>query len=788
MRQAIILVGGRGTRLGELARDRPKPLMPIAGDVPFLDYLLEDIARHGVKEIILLAGHLGEHVRERYDGAGIRGASVRVVVEPAAAGTAGALRYVADQLDDVFLMSNGDSLFDMNYLALAQALGPDDLGAMALRNVPDATRFGRVEFADGRINAFHEKDASFHGEALISAGIYVLRRSVLDLVTPPPCSIEVDLFPKLVQAGKLAGRIFGGYFIDIGLPDTLGQARAEVPGETRRGAVFFDRDGTLIVDDGYTHKVDDLRWQPGAIDAVRAVNDAGLLALVVTNQSGIARGLYGEAEMHRFHDHMQSELAKHGAHIDAFYYSPYHADGVVPEYTHAAHPDRKPQPGMLRRALIEWPIDRARSFVVGDTALDVGAANALALKSFKVAPAEILQAVRTGISETPAPLPDRSAQILHACAARARAWLFNHALPLWWERGFDKTTATFHERMTIDGRPVPMRRRIRVQARQTVVFARAGRLGWQGPWRDAVNAGLDTLLAKGLRPDGGTRFSLDSEGRPDDDRRDLYDTAFVLFALAEGAAALGGHAQAIKAAEDLLNWLEASWTHPQGGFLEGDITPVPPRRQNPHMHVFEALLSLYEATGAQIHLDRASRIAALFRDKIFDQIRGALPEYFTDAWRPAPGEDGAICEPGHHFEWSWLLHRWNALGGGDMSAIAERLRVHAEVYGVRLSDGVTMDELFLDGRPRTPSLRLWPQTERMKANLARFERTRDPASAAAAAQAFAALMWFCDTPCPGTWRERASAEGIFIEEDAPASSLYHIMFALFELNRVVAKL
>jgi D-glycero-D-manno-heptose 1,7-bisphosphate phosphatase len=784
MRQAVILVGGRGTRLGELARDRPKPLMPIAGDTPFLDYLLADIARHGIEDILLLAGHLGERVRDRYDGATIRGGRISVIVEPAPAGTAGALSYVAGRLDDVFLMSNGDSLFDMNYLALAQALGPDDIGAMALRRVPDAARFGRVEFADGRVTAFHEKDASFQGAALISAGVYVLRRAVLNLVTPPPCSIEVDVFPQLVQQGKLSGRAFDGYFIDIGLPDTLGQARAEVPDQTRRGAVLFDRDGTLIVDDGYTHKLEDLRWQPGAIEAVRAANDAGYLTIVVTNQSGIARGLYDEAAMHRFHAHMQRDLAQHGAHIDAFYFSPHHPDGVVAEYAHANHPDRKPNPGMLRRALIEWPIDRDRVFVIGDTELDVGAASALGLACHKVAPGEILHAVANGFSAAPPQALDHSVAHIQDCATRARVWLFEHALPLWWERGFDRATGCFHERMSVKGEPVVMPRRIRVQARQTVVYARAGRMDWQGPWREAVEAGLDVILKKGLREDGGTRFALDAAGHPEDHRRDLYDAAFVLFALAEGAAALGGHNEAVAAADALVDWLETNWAHPEGGFLEGDITPTPPRRQNPHMHVFEALLSLYEATGEQRHLDRASTIAALFRDKFFDQKHGALPEYFNDAWGRLTSAEGAICEPGHHFEWSWLLHRWSALGGGDLGDIAERLRVHGEVYGVRLSDGVVVDELYLDGRPRTQSLRLWPQTERMKANLARFERTRDPATMAAVVQAFEALERFCSAPCQGVWRERATADGVFSPEDAPASSLYHIVFALFELDRV----
>jgi mannose-6-phosphate isomerase len=203
------------------------------------------------------------------------------------------------------------------------------------------------------------------------------------------------------------------------------------------------------------------------------------------------------------------------------------------------------------------------------------------------------------------------------------------------------------------------------------------------------------------------------------------------------------------------------------------------------MHVFEALLSLFEASPDRKHLDRAGAIAALFQERFFDAEHGALPEYFDEVWRPIAGEEGQICEPGHHFEWSWLFYRYSGLGGGaDMSAIAERLRVHAEIYGLDRESGFIYDEVYLDGRPRTKSSRLWPHTERLKANLVRYEHTCDPGAADAAAQAFDVLMDFCAAPTPGVWRERRDAAGAYIAQDAPASSLYHIMFGMYELIRV----
>lgn len=400
LRQAVVLVGGKGTRLGGITQTIPKPLLPIDGDRRFLDYLLENIARHGVREILLVAGHLGEQVEERYQGARIGDCEVVVVREPEPAGTGGALSYVRDRLDDVFLMSNGDSFFDFNYLALIEALEPGDLGALALRHVEDARRYGAVEHRDGRIISFHEKNEALVTGSWISGGVYVLRREVLDHLAPPPCSIEAEVFPQAAAAGRLACAQFEGYFLDIGLPATLQQGRDELPGVRRRPAVFLDRDNTLNVDLGYTHRPEDLVWTPGAVEAIRAINDAGWLALVVTNQSGVARGLYAEDQVRLFHAHIQAQLAQAGAHIDGFYHCPFHAEATLEAYRHADHPSRKPNPGMLLEALRDWPVDASRSVMIGDQDSDVEAAAAAGVRGLKYDGGRLDVLVRAAILES----------------------------------------------------------------------------------------------------------------------------------------------------------------------------------------------------------------------------------------------------------------------------------------------------------------------------------------------------------------------------------------------------
>jgi len=378
VRQAVVLVGGKGTRLGELTQGTPKPLLEVAPRERFLDALLFEIARSGLTDILLLAGHLGEQVEEAYRGRQIGEARVRVIREPHPQGTGGALRFAADVLDPWFLMANGDSLFEINFRELVRLPDPSFTGRLALREVPDPARYGAVSLEGERVVGFHEKNPDLKGPALINGGVYLLSRDVLSGITGP-CSIEADIFPKLAAQGRLRGKTFAGYFLDIGLPDTYDQARREIPQRKWRPCAFLDRDGVLNKDQGYTHRPADLDWLPGAREAVKLLNDVGYYVIVVTNQAGIGRGHYTEEDMHKFHQTMEDQLADIGAHLDAIYFCPFHKDAQVERYRIANHPDRKPNPGMIRKAMRDWPIQHKGSFLIGDSQSDIDSATAAGL-------------------------------------------------------------------------------------------------------------------------------------------------------------------------------------------------------------------------------------------------------------------------------------------------------------------------------------------------------------------------------------------------------------------------
>jgi NDP-sugar pyrophosphorylase family protein len=227
--QAVILVGGRGTRLGALTNQTPKPMLMV-GEKPFLEYLLQRLKQQTIRKILLCVGYLAESFQQ-YFGDGQRlGLQIEYNLETEPAGTGGPLVLARDRLDEQFFVFNGDTIFDIPLQALSEKLRlqPEALGIIALRTVPDISRYSGVQLGGDWILRFHEKGGA--GAGLINGGIYCLRKTAVDLLSAPPCSIEKNLFPLLAGRRELLGESFAGYFIDIGLPETLQQAEVELPG------------------------------------------------------------------------------------------------------------------------------------------------------------------------------------------------------------------------------------------------------------------------------------------------------------------------------------------------------------------------------------------------------------------------------------------------------------------------------------------------------------------------------------------------------------------------------
>jgi mannose/cellobiose epimerase-like protein (N-acyl-D-glucosamine 2-epimerase family) len=363
-------------------------------------------------------------------------------------------------------------------------------------------------------------------------------------------------------------------------------------------------------------------------------------------------------------------------------------------------------------------------------------------------------------------------------AAPYDAWLREAALPLWAGDGYDAVAGGFREALDEAGRPVAGPVRLRVQARQTWVYARASLIGWDGPWRERVAGGLQALLTRYHREAGGFRAAATHDGRIADDRVALYDQAFVLLAFA-GATAAGEPPEGLAAAaRELFEETIAPLRHAAGGFREpvGDH----PFQANAHMHLLEAALAWTPLDPRGPWAALADEIVALTLARFVDGDR--LREFFDGAWAPAPGRDGRRVEPGHQFEWAWLLESW-ALARGDALAreIAAALFATGE-RGVDRRRKVAVDALSDDLTVLEPTARLWPQTERLRAAVALAARGDAQAETyLAAAREAAQALWRYLSPV-GSWRDRMDGAGGLPLGPAPASSLYHITGAILALT------
>jgi mannose/cellobiose epimerase-like protein (N-acyl-D-glucosamine 2-epimerase family) len=367
--------------------------------------------------------------------------------------------------------------------------------------------------------------------------------------------------------------------------------------------------------------------------------------------------------------------------------------------------------------------------------------------------------------------------------ARVRTWMFNEALPFWAEHGIDRDHGGFLEELSFAGQATGVDfKRVRVIARQLYAFSHAALLGWsQG--RALSDRAYQYLIAKARTADGGWARLLTREGEIKDPTPDLYDIAFVMFGLA-WRYRLTSDAGALQLAHATLDFVQQKMRGALRGFWQW-LPPTGPRLQNPHMHTIEASLALFDATGEPRFLDQAREIAALFSDVFFDGA--TLGERFTDDWRRiAPSESGGL-EPGHHFEWAWILAQYQRVTGQDMTGFARALIAFGE-KGVDPKTHMTIDAIGEDGRALERSSRSWPNTERIKAHLALFELTgRDPSAPVRETLDLIFNKYLAVEPA-GSWMDQFDGQGRGIAKAVPASILYHLFLCFSEVLRLEPKL
>jgi mannose/cellobiose epimerase-like protein (N-acyl-D-glucosamine 2-epimerase family) len=368
---------------------------------------------------------------------------------------------------------------------------------------------------------------------------------------------------------------------------------------------------------------------------------------------------------------------------------------------------------------------------------------------------------------------------LAALHARLADWLVNDAYPLWAWYGIDSRNGGFFEALGQNCLGLPLARRARVHPRQMYAFAQARAFGWTGDVTGIVTRGMEYFTAHYRRNDGLFRALAAEDGTVLDDRALLYDQAFALLGLAAAAVALGARGEFETRALALRSLIERRLSTADGS-LRSEETAEAVRESNPHMHLLEACLAWAEIGNDAGWAAWVRRLVELALSRFIRKESGALGESYTPAWQPAPGLAGRIIEPGHQFEWAWLLLRCEPLHPLPLRETALRLVAIGDRYGVR--HGVAINTLLDDFTVADANARFWPQAERLKAALLAATLTREPHYWSMAHAAAASLFPYLETSVSGLWFDVMQPNGVVIDTPAPASTFYHLVGAIAALN------
>jgi mannose/cellobiose epimerase-like protein (N-acyl-D-glucosamine 2-epimerase family) len=361
-------------------------------------------------------------------------------------------------------------------------------------------------------------------------------------------------------------------------------------------------------------------------------------------------------------------------------------------------------------------------------------------------------------------------------------WLFEQALPFWGRVGVDGRFG-FVEHLTLDARPADVDfKRLRVQARQVYVFSHASLVGYPEGLALAEN-GWRFMCDHGWRESGGWVRRMGRRGGVVDEGLDLYDQAFALLATAWWVKASGDR-DALWRAHRTLDAIDERLRSPGGTGWTSDDGDTSSLLQNPHMHLLEALLALDAVADDDRFGAMAGEVLDLFKSTLFDGETGTLAEHYDEKWQRITGPSGTLVEPGHHYEWVWLLHHAARANSSLSTDEADALFSFAERFGSDPETGLIYDQILDDGSVHVASHRAWPNTEALKAHLARFER-RGTLDEERCGQIVDNLFrYFLDARVPGTWTDQLDAACRPAADKIPASTLYHLFLAFFEFLRV----
>lgn len=395
---AVIMAGGKGTRIASVNADIPKPMMPIDGK-PILEYQINALAAQGCTDIILVIGHLGHVIRNYFEDGSKWNVSLTYIEESEPLGTAGALFYLKDKIDADFLLLNGDIIFDIDIKRFRSHHISQGTLATILTHPNDHPYDSGIIVADRNGLAtdwLHKEDPRTWYQNRVNAGLHMLSPEIFKLFPDlKKRDLDRDILKPLIARRQLSIYDSPEYIKDMGTPERYYSVIEDIHSgrvasknlSRRQKAIFLDRDGTLNKYVGFLTNIDELELLDGAAEAVKQINASEYLAIVVSNQPVIARGEVSEDGLQDIHNKLETLLGQEGAYLDAIFFCPHHPHkgyaGERPEYKIECD-CRKPKPGMLLAAAEKYNIDLAQSWMIGDSDIDVEAGLAAGCHSIKI--------------------------------------------------------------------------------------------------------------------------------------------------------------------------------------------------------------------------------------------------------------------------------------------------------------------------------------------------------------------------------------------------------------------
>lgn len=383
---AVIQAGGKGTRLRALTKDKiPKPLLKINGK-PMLEWQIENLIRYGIKEVIIIIGHLGEKIQEYFGNGSGWGINITYIKEEKPLGSAGALYFLGDKKKDVVFIF-GDVMFDLNWERFMN-FHEKKMGLVTLLVHPNSHPYDSdlvMMSNENRVIGFDYKNniRKDYYDNCVNSGLYIMTAEVIDSFREEAYSdLERDILPDLIAKGMVYGYRTPEYVKDAGTPERF----KTVSNEQKKGiwskknleraqkCIFLDRDGTVNKYNGLISAPDGLELETNAAEAVRKINESEYLAVVVTNQPVVARGMCDIDMIEEIHRKMSTLLGKEGAYLDDVVFCPHHPNKGYPEENTKYKIKctcRKPLTGMIDEMVEKYHIDKAQSYVIGDTTTDI---------------------------------------------------------------------------------------------------------------------------------------------------------------------------------------------------------------------------------------------------------------------------------------------------------------------------------------------------------------------------------------------------------------------------------